>query len=292
MESAATRFNQYRHKLLGIAYRMLGSRADAEDVLQDAYLRWYKADHASLRSPEAWLVTVVTRLSLDRLRAAKTEREAYVGQWIPEPLVEAHVSEAEQAIDMVGDLSIAFLMVLERLGPEERAAFLLHDVFDFDYIDIAPMLGKNQAACRQAVHRARQRVRADRPRFEVNPQAHLQLLERFMDASRSGDKDDLLALFADDIRFTSDGGGKVKAVSKVLVGARPVSRFYHAIARRFGPQMQFRLANINGNPGILRYFDGHLESVTSLVTDGRRILEIYILRNPDKLAQVRLDPDM
>jgi RNA polymerase sigma-70 factor (ECF subfamily) len=282
-------FNQFRPKLQGVAYRMLGSRADAEDVLQEAYLRWHKTELAQLRSPEAWLVTVVTRLSVDRLRAARSERETYFGEWIPEPLVESHAPSADQTIEMAGDLSIAFLVVLERLSPEERAAFLLHDVFDFDYSEIAPILGKRQDACRQIVSRARQRVRKDRPRFEVSRTAHLQLLERFMDATRSGDRDALMALFSEDVTLTSDGGGKVSSINRVLHGAKPVTRLLHGIARHFGPKMSFELANINGVAGILRFFDGQLESATSLVTDGQHIIEIYSVRNPDKLSDIIVD---
>ncbi|HKJ72670.1 MAG TPA: RNA polymerase sigma factor SigJ [Alphaproteobacteria bacterium] len=289
MSKDANTFDRYRPKLHGIAYRMLGSRADAEDVVQDAYLRWHGTDTAELRSPEAWLVTVVTRLSLDRLRAAKVERQAYAGQWIPEPLVEAHAPPADQAVEIAGDLSIAFLMVLERLAPEERAAFLLHDVFDISYAEIATMIGKRQDACRQAVHRARRRVRRDRPRFQVDREDHRRLLERFVEASRSGDREALLSLLAEDVSFTSDGGGKVPSVSKVLHGAVPVARFYQGIARRIGGRAHFHLAQVNGSPGILRYLDGDLDSVTSLVTDGRRIVEIYTIRNPDKLARIEHD---
>lgn len=289
MESKIRIFNQLRPRLQGVAYRMLGSRADVDDVLQEAYLRWHNTNHSELRSPEAWLVTVVTRLSIDRLRVARSEREAYVGEWIPEPLVESHVPSADQAIELAGDLSIAFLVVLERLAPEERAAFLLHDIFDFDYSEIAPILGKRQDTCRQIVSRARQRVRKDRPRFEVRHEAHLRLLERFMDATRTGDHDALMALFAEDVTLTSDGGGKVPSINRVLRGAKPVTRLYHGLARHLGPKMSFCLADINEETGILRYFDGQLESANSLITDGQHIIEIYSIRNPDKLTGVVID---
>lgn len=289
VESKARIFNQFRPKLHGVAYRMLGSRADTEDVLQEAYLRWHKTDHAELCSPEAWLVTVVTRLSIDRLRNARSEREVYFGEWIPEPLVQSHAPSTDQVIELAGDLSIAFLMVLERLAPEERAAFLLHDVFDFEYSEIAPILGKRQDACRQIVSRARQRVRKDRPRFEVSREEYLRLLERFMDATRSGDHDALMALFVEDVTLTSDGGGKVSSINRVLRGARPVTRLLQGIARHYGSKMSFRLADINGETGILRYFDGQLESATALVTDGEHIIEIYSVRNPDKLAGIVAD---
>lgn len=289
MESKASIFNQFRPKLYGVAYRMLGSRADADDILQEAYLRWHKTDHVELSSPESWLITVVTRLSIDRFRAARKEREAYLGEWIPEPLVESYAPSADYIIEMAGDLSIALLMILERLAPEERAAFLLHDVFDLNYREIAPILGKREDACRQIVSRARQRVRKDRPRFEVSREAHLCLLERFIDATRIGDHDALMALFAEDVTLTSDGGGKVPSINRVLCGVKPVTRLFQGLARHLGTKMSFRLANVNGETGILRYVDSQLESANSLITDGQHIIEIYSVRNPDKLTGIAID---
>ncbi len=279
-------FHQHRPRLMGIAYRMLGSRADAEDILQDAYLRWLTAEAGELRSAEAWLVTVVTRLSIDRLRLAKKERERYAGEWIPEPWVAEEAPPAERALELAGDISTAFLMMLERLAPEERAAFLLHEVFEFGYAEIAQMLGKGQDACRQIVHRAKARVRQDRPRFAVSPEASVRLLERFIAAARGGDRAQVMALLAEDVTLTGDGGGRVPTISRVLRGARGVSRFYCGITRLFAGHLEHRFAQINGMPGILRYLDDRLESATSFVTDGQRILDIYIVRNPDKLRLV------
>lgn len=279
-------FNQYRSKLTGIAYRMLGSRADAEDVLQEAYIRWLSAEVSDLRSPEAWLVTVVTRLSIDRLRLAKKERETYIGHWIPEPWVGEEGHSPEHGIEQAGDISIAFLMVLERLAPDERAAFLLHEVFEVGYPEIAQMLGKSQEACRQIVHRARVRVRQDRPRFEVNREAHLRLLEKFIEAARTGDREQMMSLLGEDVTFTGDGGGRVPSITKVLRGARGVARFYRGIRKMYLGRMEYRIAEINGTPGLLRYLDGELESATSLLTDGVRILDIYVVRNPDKLRLI------
>lgn len=279
-------FEKHRKRLMGIAYRMLGTRSDAEDILQDAYVKWMQSDSSMLRSPEAWLVTVVTRLSIDRLRSAKTEREHYVGQWIPEPWVTESVPPAEQYLEMAGDISVAFLMVLERLSPDERAAFLLKTVFDFDYPEIERMLGKSGDACRQLVHRARQRVKLGRPRFEVSREAHLALLRKFMEAARSGEKEKLTALFSEDITLTGDGGGKVQSVLRPLHGPDRVARLYCAIWKRYGESTDFMIAEINGIPGILRNVDGKLDSATSLVTDGNRILDIYTVRNPEKLKSV------
>jgi len=285
--SRAEAFNTHRARLFGIAYRMLGARAEAEDVLQDAYLRWHDSDAAAIRSPEAWLVAVTTRLAIDRLRALKTERENYPGFWLPEPLVEAAAPDTpESALEFSSDVSTAFLLVLERLGPEERAAFLLREVFDMDYVEVAQMLGKSEASCRQLVHRAKDRVRQNRPRFEVSRTAHVRLLERFVEASRGGDIKQLAALFAEDATFTGDGGGKAPSVTRVLQGALRLARFFHVIARRFGPQLDYRLVEINGAPGLLRYFGGRLDSALTIVTDGRKILDMYVVRNPDKLQNI------
>lgn len=280
-------FDALRPRLFGIAYRMLGVRADAEDVLQDAWLRWREADHASLQSAEAWLVTVVTRLAIDRLRAAKTEREAYVGAWLPEPIVQVDERTPESLAELAGDVSVAFLHVLERLGPEERAAFLLRQVFDYDYGEVAEMLGKREPAVRQMVHRAAERVRQGRPRFVVQPEQHRDLLQKFMAAAQSGQRAAIRALLADDVLALGDGGGKVASVAGGMHGADRVTNLYWAHALRLGPRLRYRIATINGEPGLLRYIDGQLESANAVVSDGERILAIYAVRNPDKLANVR-----
>ncbi len=289
MPSPEEIFLSHRPRIFGLAYRMLGSQSDAEDVLQDAYLRWCSAPQEELRSPEAWLVTVVTRLSIDRLRDAKRERETYTGPWLPEPLVGEEPETPEQASELASDVSMAFLMVLERLAPEERAVFLLREVFDMDYPELAQMLGKTEASCRQMLHRAKERVREGRTRFQVNPAAHRQLLERFITASRSGKREELMPLFAQDIRFSSDGGGKVRAVLKVLEGAERVTRFYTQISRlAVGHDLSYRHATVNGQPGLLQYTDGQLTGALTMVTDGVRILEIYSVRNPDKLKHIHV----
>jgi len=279
-------FAALRPRLFSIAYRMLGTRADAEDVLQDAWLRWHKTDPAGLQSAEAWLVTVVTRLAIDRLRAAKAEREAYVGWWLPEPLVELDERTPEAAAELASDLSVALMWVLERLSPEERAAFLMRQVFDQDYADVAAMLGKSEAACRQMVHRAAEHVQQERPRFEVPRDAHRQLLERFMQAARSGQRDAIKALLADDVQVVGDGGGKVPSFMEIVRGADRIANLYLATFLKHGDGVVYRPAQINGEPGLLRYVDGRLESAQAFVTDGERILAIYAVRNPDKLAGI------
>lgn len=281
-------FDALRPRLFGIAYRMLGVRADAEDVLQDAWLRWREADHAALQSAEAWLVTVVTRLAIDRLRAARTEREAYVGDWLPEPLVQADERTPESMVEFAGEVSLAFLHVLERLGPEERAAFLLRQVFDYDYGEVAEMLGKREPAVRQMVHRAAERVRLERPpRFAVPPEKHRELLRKFIAAAQSGQRAAIRALLADDVVSLGDGGGKAASVPGGLRGGDRVTNLFWAHALRLGARLEYRMATVNGEPGLLRYVDGRLETVNAIETDGERIVAIYGVRNPDKLANVR-----
>ena len=289
-------FHRLRPRLFGIAYRMLGMRADAEDVVQDAWLRWREADHAALTSAEAWLVTVTTRLAIDRLRAAKVERERYVGWWLPEPLLENGGETAavepvdertpEALAEWAGDLSVAFLYVLERLAPQERAAFLLRQVFDHDYPEIAAMLGKSEAACRQMVHRATERVRAQRPRFDIPREAHRRLLEKFVVAAQTGQRDAIKALLAANVEIIGDGGGKVAAFTTALRGDDRIANLYWAQFLRLGERVRYRLATINGEAGVLRYIDGQLESAQAFATDGQRIVSIYAVRNPDKLAGI------
>lgn len=279
-------FTALRPRLFGIAYRMLGVRADAEDVLQDAWLRWSAADHAGLQSAEAWLVTVTTRLAIDRLRAAKAEREAYVGWWLPEPIVEVDERTPETAAELASDLSVAFLHLLERLAPEERAAFLLRQVFDYDYAEIAAIMDKGEAAIRQMVHRAQERVRAERPRFDVPREAHRKLLEKFMVAAKSGKREEIRALLAENAVAIGDGGGKVASVLTGMHGADRVTNLYWANQLNLGDRLTYRMATINGEPGLLRFVDGQLESAQALVTDGERIVSIYVVRNPDKLVNI------
>ncbi|KQT13874.1 RNA polymerase sigma-70 factor [Ramlibacter sp. Leaf400] len=281
-----TTFEPLRPRLFGIAYRMLGVRADAEDVVQEAWLRWQAADTASLQSAQAWLVTVTTRLAIDRLRAAKVEREAYVGWWLPEPLVEVDERTPEAAAELAGDLSVAFLHLLERLAPEERAAFLLRQVFDYDYPEIAGILDKSEAAVRQSVHRAAERVKAGRPRFQVPAGTHLRLLEKFVLAARTGERSAIRALLDENAQAIGDGGGKVPSVPRGLQGADRVTNLYWAHSIKYGPRMDYRIATINGEPGLLRYVDGQLESAQAVVTDGARIMSIFVVRNPDKLVNI------
>jgi RNA polymerase sigma-70 factor (ECF subfamily) len=264
---------------------MLGSRADAEDMVQEAYLRWHGAPVEEVRTPEAWLVTTTTRLCIDRLRQLRAEREAYVGPWLPEPLVEEAPS-ADAATELASDLSMAFLAVLERLAPEERAAFLLHDVFDSDYDEIAAALDKSEAACRQIVSRARRRVRVERPRVPVSAAARERLVESFMRAIELRDRDALLAIFAEEATLMSDGGGKAKAARKVVRGGASVVRFMLGVLRGARERLTFQKIAVNGETGLAVRVDGRLLAVLSFHTDGHKILGVYSVLNPDKLRGV------
>jgi RNA polymerase sigma-70 factor (ECF subfamily) len=278
-------FELHRARLFGAAYRMLGSRAEAEDVVQDAYLRWHAADQTQIRNPEAWLVTTATRLAIDRLRALKTQREAYVGPWLPEPLLGREPPRPDRDVEQASDLSVAFVVLLERLAPPERAAFLLHEVFDCEYAEIARTLGRSEAACRQIVHRARARVRTERRRFRASEQARVGLLRKFVAATEARDEQALLRLFAPEATWTADGGGRVNAARRVIFGADRIVRLILALEDRFyRGRARRHLASVNDETGLLTWLDGRLLSACSIATDGERILAIYNVLNPEKLA--------
>jgi RNA polymerase sigma-70 factor (ECF subfamily) len=280
-------FEQLRRRLFSVAYRMTGTRADAEDIVQEAYIRWHRTDTAEVRSPEAWLVSVVTRLAIDRLRRASVEREAYTGQWLPEPLFGVSTRSPEEQLELASDLSMAFMVLLERLAPPERAAFLLHDIFDCDYPEIARILRKSEAACRQIVHRARERVRRDQRRFRAGEEDRRRLIEKFMAASNAGDEASLLSLFAEDATLTSDGGGVVPAARKVVTGRRRIVRLFIVVARKLGGRLTQAILPINGEPGLVTFVDGTPFSATSFETDGDSILALYNVLNPEKLRGIR-----
>ncbi|AZP11905.1 RNA polymerase sigma factor SigJ [Undibacterium parvum] len=273
-------------RLYGIAYRMLGSRAEADDILQIAYLRWHALSIEQidqLQSPQAWLVTVVSRLCIDRLRSLKVEREAYIGPWLAEPLIELELRTPELLAEFSDEVSLAFMHLLERLSVEERAAYLLHQIFEVEYVELANLLGKTQASCRQLLHRAKQRLAQAQTRFSVSREQHTRLLQEFSEAASSGNYLALKALFNEQASLTGDSGGKVVSVNRVLHGAARIARLYHVVARRFGARMHFEMARINGEVGLLRYLDGQLDAVICIATDGEKILHLYTVRNPDKL---------
>jgi RNA polymerase sigma-70 factor (ECF subfamily) len=279
MSEAAAEFDALRPKLVRVAYRMLGSVADAEDVVQDAWLRWQAADRATVRVPEAFLRRVVTRLCLDQLKSARARHEDYVGPWLPDPVVEAEEIE---------DVTLPLMLALERLSPLERAAFLLHDVFGESFEQVAESLGRDTAACRQLASRAREHVRAEKPRFPVDRAHGMEIAEAFFAATRGGETARLGAILAKDVSLHSDGGGKRPAVARVMRGASEVERTFAAIARlaRGHAGELIRYAYVNGLPGfVTREADGELQTTALLIEDGR-IRAIYVMRNPDKLRHL------
>jgi RNA polymerase sigma-70 factor (ECF subfamily) len=279
-------FEQHRRRLRALAYRMLGTVADAEDVVQEAYLRWHEVDVVTIRSAEAWLVAATTRLAIDRLRSVAAERRAYVGPWLPEPWLGAVDHAPDRRLERAADLSVAFLLLLERLTPEERAALILRDTFEVAYAEIAAALGRTEAACRQLVHRARARVRADRPRRVAGRGQHKRLLGRFLAAIAAGDRSRLLALLAPDAVLHSDGGGKVRAARNPIHGADRVARCLLGVARKQARPLTEEIGLINGVPGVVRWRDGQVHSTISIAHDGAAILGVYIVLNPDKLRHI------
>lgn len=292
MTEADGTFEKHRPHLFGIAYRMLGEVAGAEDVVQEAWLRWQRAEPQSVRDPRAWLSAATVRLALDALRAARARRETYVGPWLPEPLLPDDMRTVDRAPDagaeLASDLSLALMHALERLTPEERAALILHDSFDCDYAEIASMLDKSEAACRKLVSRAREHVRTDRPRFTVSTERHRALMERFLAASAAQDVSQLMPLFAEDIVFYSDGGGRAPAALKPVRGAWNVSRLIGGLLRKFfpAPRPDIVFVELNGRPGFVFFMDDAPASALTLETDGERITALYVMRNPEKLARL------
>jgi RNA polymerase sigma-70 factor (TIGR02957 family) len=286
MNDATDTFNRLRPRLQGIAYRMLGSSAEAEEVVQDAWLRWHEADQDRLDNTEAWLVSITTRLAIDRLRTAKVQREHYIGTWLPEPLLSDSPVSPEQVLERADDDSVAFLALLERLAPEARAAYLLREVFDADYGEVAEALGKTEPACRQLVHRAKVQLQDQRPRYTVPRETQLRLLRGFADAAVRGEFAALKTMLADDAQLIGDGGGKVPSFGVPLVGGQRIAQLYLATSLRYPNLVRFEVVVLNGQWGLLRFIDGALESAQSLETDGERIVRIHAQRNPDKLARI------
>jgi len=280
-ENAAATFDPLRPKLIRIAYRMLGSVADAEDMIQEAFLRWLDADRDAVRVPEAYLRRVVARLCLDHLKSARHQRETYIGPWLPEPVVEA----AEDEID---DVTLPLMMALERLSPLERAAFLLHDVFGVSFEEIAETIGREPATCRQLASRARIHVRAARPRFHMPRERGLEIAAAFFAATRSGDMHELQSLLAADVTVYSDGGGKRPAARQPIVGVDNVMQFHASLARLFAQKMSHivRYGFINGLPGFVTIEPDDALQTTALQIDDGKIVAIYVMRNPDKLRHI------
>jgi RNA polymerase sigma factor (sigma-70 family) len=286
-DDATELFEAQRPRLRRLAYRMLGSLAEAEDIVQDAWLRWRKVDPATVQSPPAFLSQTVTRLCLDTMKSARARRETYVGPWLPEPLVEVDMTPDQD------DLTLTLMLALERLSPLERAAFLLHDVFGVGLDEVATTLEREPAAVRQLAVRARQHVQAARPRFPVTAEDGTRIAEAFFAATRSGDTGALRALLSENVVIRSDGGGRVLAFRNPIVGLARVLRLYAGLRRKLGVQNDplFRPVWIDGLPGYLSHErDGALQTTAIEIEDGR-ITAIYITRNPDKLQRVAKDFD-
>src|SRR5438132_7885415 len=284
-------FERHRSLLFSIAYRMLGSVADAEDALQDAFIRWQRASETDVRSPKAFLVTIVSRLCINHLQSARVQRETYVGEWLPEPLVTEPGSDVSRIAQVDESVSMAVLLLLERLTPVERAVFLLGEIFDYTHAEIAGMLGINEANCRQLLKRARQHVRLERPRFSASGPQHTALLERFYRAAGSGDMDGLLALLSSDVVMHTDGGGKANALPLPIYGPDKVARAsVFGLSKLKALKPLQRILEINGEPGIVSYVEGRPQSVFTIEMHDGRIGAIYIVTNPEKLSRLPPPP--
>jgi RNA polymerase sigma-70 factor (ECF subfamily) len=291
----AASFEPHRRRLLGLAYRMLGSMAEAEDAVQETYLRWHGADRGSVADARAFLMTTTTRICLDVLKSARVRREEYVGPWLPDPVTDTAALAPDAQTELAEDLSVALLLALDRLSPLERAAFLLHDVFDYSFTQVAGALGRNEAACRQLASRARSRVREARPvgslpartaASAVDPK-HAALLSAFVTASRSGELDTLMRLLASEARIVTDGGGKVPAALNVIEGADRVAAFLAGVVRKgWTDDMTVRFDTINGLPGLIVSGPKGLIQTNAFEIENNVVTAIYVVRNPDKLRHL------
>jgi len=280
-------FERERPLLFALAYRMLGSVMDAEDIVQEAFLRWQQVPVQQIASPQGYLQRIVTRLCIDQLRSARVQREAYIGPWLPEPLIQSEDADPLAAADLADSLSLGFLRLLERLTPIERAVFLLHDVFGYTYEEIARVVGKSAVHCRQLGHRARESIVAERPRFTATPAQVEQVTRQFIRACTDGDMQGLLALFAADITLWPDGGGKPGAMRNPIVGADRVTRFLLGVRRKVPVPSILRPVHLNGRSGILWLIAGGLMCAVTLEVDRGAIRTIYWVFNPDKLQSVQ-----
>lgn len=291
----ATSFEPHRRRLLGLAYRMLGSMAEAEDAVQEAYLRWHGTDRAGVAEPRAFLMATTTRICLDVLKSARVRREEYVGPWLPDPVVDTAALAPDAQTELAEDLSIALLLAIDRLSPLERAAFLLHDVFDYSFTQVADALGRNEAACRQLASRARARVREARPAGPIPARAasspvdpkHAELLSAFIAASQTGDVSTLTQLLAGDVKLVTDGGGKVAAALNVIAGHDRVAAFLiGAVRKGWTDEMRVRFDTINGLPGLILSGPSGLVQTNAFEIEDGVITAIYVVRNPDKLRHL------
>ncbi len=298
MSDPAESFERYRRRLIGLAYRMLGSMSDAEDAVQETYLRWHGVDGDKVSDPRAFLMTTTTRICLDLLTSARARREEYVGPWLPEPVLDTAALAPDSRTELAEDLSVALLLTLDRLSALERAAFLLHDVFDFSFGEVATALDRSVAACRQLAARARARVRDARPRGAAVPSPpreidgkHEQLLAAFTAAAHAGDVDAISRFLASDVRIVTDGGGKVRAAREVVEGAERAARLMVEATRKrpdtwWREDFTLRFAMVNGLPGVIVDAPEGPVQTAALEIEGDVIRAIYVVRNPDKLRHL------
>lgn len=286
--TATDPFEEHRPLLFGIAYRMLGAVAEAEDMVQEAFLRWQREPRQGLGSAKAWLTTIITRLCIDQLRSARHRREQYVGTWLPEPLVAPDEHDPARAAQLADSVTNAFLLLLETLSPLERAVFLLHEVFGYDYAEISGIVGKSDANCRQLASRAREHLAARRPRFDVQPAQAGRLVEQFQRVCQSGDTEGLLNMLTQDAAIYADGGGKVAAAGKPVLGAATVAKFFVNVFRQVPANVGLRMRPviINAEPGVLVFLGDKLEQAMTFEIADSRIHAIYVVRNPDKLRHL------
>ncbi|TDD20595.1 RNA polymerase sigma-70 factor [Kribbella turkmenica] len=284
-ERLAREFDEHRSVLVGAAYRVVGSVSDAEDVVQEAWLRWTGVDHEQVRDTRAYLIRITTRLALNRLRQQKARREEYVGPWLPEPIPATSGDDPAAAVELADSVSMAMLVVLETLSPLERATFVLREVFDLPYEEIADTLGRSESAVRQLAHRARAHVHARQPRHRVDKERHNELTMRFMAAAGSGDFDQVVSLLAPDAVLISDGGGKKKAALRPIQGAEKIARWMFGVIAE-NPHFEVRPAALNGETAFIAYFDDEPDTVTFFETADGVITGLYLIRNPDKLTTV------
>ncbi|MEU4575896.1 RNA polymerase sigma factor SigJ [Nonomuraea sp. NPDC023979] len=293
-------FEEHRRLLIGVAYRIVGSMADAEDVVQEAWLRWSGVDENEIADPKAFLVRVTSRLALDRLRWARSRRESYVGPWLPEPV--GTTPDVAEHAELADSVELALLVVLETLSPLERAVFVLREAFDLPFGEIAEVIGRGEAATRQLARRAREHVREKRPRYEADRAARRRITERFIGASANGDLGALIELLADEVTLISDSGGKARAPLRVMTGADPISRWLVSIGSEEGiarflasvgtppdAELSFEVAEVNGGPAAVIRAAGRVVTVASLVVVDGRIATIYLIANPDKLTRLAAD---
>jgi RNA polymerase sigma-70 factor, ECF subfamily len=281
-------FQSYRPLLFSIAYRMTGSASEAEDIVQDSYLRYRAAAQGEIRSLKSYLSTIVTHLSIDHLKSARAQREQYIGSWLPEPILTGDgAAAALQSVEQRESLATAFLVLLESLSPQERAVFLLREVFEYEYAEIAQMLGLSQANCRQLLHRAQARLAERRRRFEPSREAQQRLLDRFLRAAQEGDLAALTEALAEDVVSWSDGGGKVSAARNPIHGRESVIRLLAGLTRKWSADLRVELAEVNGAPAMLLFSGARLWQVTSFEIVDDRIQSLQAVLNPDKLAYIQ-----